>query len=70
MENMETRRHGQGDMETCTWIHGHRDIKRKMENGSPGDFPVSVYRLPIVQLKVCLYLRLHKQTEVIRLQTD
>jgi hypothetical protein len=37
-----------------TWRHG--DIKLK--NGSPGDFPSSVYRLLIVQRKlvVCLFV--------------
>ncbi len=39
-----------GDMETCR----HVDIKRKTENGSPGDFPF-VYHLFIVQTEVCLF---------------
>ncbi len=34
--NMEKWRHG-GDLETWTWTWRHG--KRKMENGSPGDFP-------------------------------
>jgi hypothetical protein len=52
------------------WRQG--DIKQKMENRSPGDFPYSVYRLLIVKNGnlsfVCLLTK--KQTEVIYLQTE
>jgi hypothetical protein len=49
---MEKGRHG--DMET----YRHGDIRRKKENGSQSDFPLSVYRLLIMQtedrhLSVC-----------------
>jgi hypothetical protein len=39
-----------GDMDIETWIHGHQTENR---NGSPGDFPKSIYRLHIVQTVVC-----------------
>jgi hypothetical protein len=39
----------------------------QMENGSPGNFPKSVYHLPSCKFKfVCLFTK--KQTEIIRLQ--
>jgi hypothetical protein len=42
----ETWRHG--DMETWTWRH-----QTENGNGSPGDFPKSIYHLHIVQTVVC-----------------
>jgi hypothetical protein len=45
MEKMETRRHG--------------EIKRKTENGSPGNFPYSVECLLIVvqtEVVICLFV--------------
>jgi hypothetical protein len=43
----------------------------QMENGSPGDFPLPVYRLLIMQTDLSFVrLLLKKQTEVFRFQTD
>jgi hypothetical protein len=62
--DMETRtwRHGHGDlgMKTWAWRHRHGNIdmetwnlkKSKTENGSPRDFPLSVYRLFIMQTDI------------------
>ncbi len=30
-----------------------KKIKQETENGSPGDFPLSVYHVLIVQMEVC-----------------
>ncbi len=50
---LEPQKYGQ----MGTWRHGgHRDIKRKMENGSPGDFPFSFNRLLIMQTEVCPFV--------------
>jgi hypothetical protein len=70
--DIETWRHGEmetwryGDRETWKRRHGHSDIKRKMKNGSPGDFTQSVYRLltPKQKLDVCPFVAGKKQMEV------
>ncbi len=56
---METYRRRHGNMET--WKHGtwwNRDTgmetrRHETENGSPGDFPYSVYRFLIMQTEIC-----------------
>ncbi len=51
--DMESWRQGNGDKEIETWTWGHRDIKRKTENRSSGDFAKSVFFLLIMQTEVC-----------------
>jgi hypothetical protein len=40
-----------------------------MENGSPGDFPLSFNRLLIVQTEICPFVD-EEKTELISLQAD
>ncbi len=74
-EDMETWTSTYSDMvedvetQTRTWKHG-RGQESETENGSPCDFPQSVYRLLIIQTEVCRLSVFHKEVKVIRLQTD
>jgi hypothetical protein len=51
-------RQGHEELDMEAWAHGHEDMNIEMwnlkkGNGSPVDFPKSVYRLFIMQTEVC-----------------
>jgi hypothetical protein len=48
---IETQKHEDTDMDMETWTNG--DMETPNENGSPGYFPLSGYRLLILQKEVC-----------------